>query len=158
MTLNILDIIELRSQRVVDINDNDLPVGLLLVEQSHNTENLDLLHLTWESNQLTDFTDIQWIIVALGLGLGVDNVGVLPGLKWRSELKSMDLGGRTYLGESTIVPEIALVGEAVADETELALLDILLDWAGELSAQMRWSEVSAVMKEATPPTFLNAST
>lgn len=32
----------------------------------------------------------------------------------------------SYLRESTIVPEITLMWEAVADETKLALLDILL--------------------------------
>jgi len=35
--------------------------------------------------------------------------------------------GLSYLGEGTVVPDIALVGEAVADEAELALLDVLLD-------------------------------
>jgi hypothetical protein len=34
---------------------------------------------------------------------------------------------RPYLGEGTVVPEVALVGEAVADVAKLALLDILLD-------------------------------
>jgi hypothetical protein len=34
----------------------------------------------------------------------------------------------SYLWESTVVPEITLVWEAVTDEAELALLDILLDW------------------------------
>jgi hypothetical protein len=33
----------------------------------------------------------------------------------------------SYLGEGAIVPEVALMGEAVADEAQLALLDILLD-------------------------------
>lgn len=33
----------------------------------------------------------------------------------------------TYLREGTVVPEVALVGEAVTDVTELALLDVLLD-------------------------------
>ena len=42
-------------------------------------------------------------------------------------LKSM----QTHLWEGTIVPEIALVWEAVANETKLALLDILLDWVEE---------------------------
>lgn len=32
-----------------------------------------------------------------------------------------------HLGEGTVVPEVALVGEAVADEAELALLGVLLD-------------------------------
>jgi len=36
-------------------------------------------------------------------------------------------GESSYLWESTIVPEITLVWEAVADEAKLALLDILLD-------------------------------
>jgi hypothetical protein len=40
----------------------------------------------------------------------VGDVGVLPGL-----------------GEGTVVPEVALVGEAVADEAQLALLGVLLD-------------------------------
>ena len=60
------------------INDNDLPIGFLLVQQGHDTKDLDLLDLAGISNQLTDFTDVQWIIVTLGLSLGVDNVGVFP--------------------------------------------------------------------------------
>ena len=31
------------------------------------------------------------------------------------------------LGESTVVPDVSVVGETVSDETELALLDVLLD-------------------------------
>lgn len=37
------------------------------------------------------------------------------------------IGGETYLGECTVVPKVALVGEAVADEAELSLLGVLLD-------------------------------
>lgn len=33
----------------------------------------------------------------------------------------------TYLGESTIVPDVTLMGEAVADKSKLALLGVLLD-------------------------------
>ena len=32
-----------------------------------------------------------------------------------------------YLGEGTVVPEVTLVGEAVTDETKLALLGVLLN-------------------------------
>lgn len=39
---------------------------------------------------------------------------------------------RSYLGEGTVVPEVALVGEAVADEAQLALLGVLLDGVEEL--------------------------
>ena len=38
----------------------------------------------------------------------------------------------TYAGEGTVVPEVTLVGEAVADVAELALLHILLDGVEEL--------------------------
>ena len=37
-----------------------------------------------------------------------------------------------YLREGTVVPEVTLVGEAVADEAELSLLDVLLDGVQEL--------------------------
>lgn len=37
-----------------------------------------------------------------------------------------------YLREGTVVPEITLVGEAVTDETKLALLDVLLDGVQKL--------------------------
>jgi len=111
VSLNILDIIELWCQWVIDIDDNNLPVSLLLIEKSHNTKDLDLLDLTRVSDQFSDLADVQWVIVSLGLGLGVDDVGVFPGL-----------------GERAIVPEIALVGEAVADESKFAFLDILLNW------------------------------
>jgi hypothetical protein len=55
----------------------------------------------------------------------VDNIRVLPGLnllvlQYRS-------GRSLYLRESTIVPEVTLVGEAVANKSKLALLDVLLD-------------------------------
>lgn len=39
---------------------------------------------------------------------------------------------KTHAREGTVVPEVALVGEAVADETQLALLDILLNGVEEL--------------------------
>lgn len=80
MALNILNVVELRGKRVVDINDDDLPVGLFLVEQSHHTKNLDLLDLAGVANKLTNLADIERVVVTLGLGLGVDDIGVFPGL------------------------------------------------------------------------------
>ena len=38
----------------------------------------------------------------------------------------------SYLREGTVVPEVALVGEAVADESKLALLNVLLDGVEEI--------------------------
>lgn len=80
MALNILDIVKLWCQWVVDIDDNDLPVSLLLVEESHDTEDLDLLDLSWVADKLTNLADVQWVVVALSLGLWVDDIWVLPGL------------------------------------------------------------------------------
>ena len=37
------------------------------------------------------------------------------------------LEGATHLGEGAVVPDVAVVGEAVADVAEAALLDVLLD-------------------------------
>lgn len=110
VTLDVLDVVEAGSERVVDVDDDDLPVGLALVEESHDTEDLDLLDLTGLGDELADLADVERVVVAVHLGLGVGDVGVLPGL-----------------GEGTVVPEVALVGEAVADETQLALLGVLLD-------------------------------
>jgi len=40
---------------------------------------------------------------------------------------SEDCTPQTYLGKGAVVPEVTLVGEAVTDIAELALLDVLLD-------------------------------
>ena len=80
LALNILDVVELRSKRIVDVDDNDLPVGLLLVNQGHDTENLDLLDLAGVADKLTNLANVEGVVVTLGLGLGVDGVGVFPGL------------------------------------------------------------------------------
>lgn len=80
VALDILNIVELGCKRVVDVDDNDLPVGLLLVKQSHDTEDLDLDDLTGLGNKLTNLAHVQWVVVTLGLGLRVDGIGVFPGL------------------------------------------------------------------------------
>lgn len=110
VALNILDIVQTGSKRVVDVDDDDLPVGLTLVEKSHDTEDLDLLDFTRLCDELADFADVERVVVTLLLRLGVSDVGVFPGLR-----------------EGTVVPKVALVGKAVADEAKLALLGVLLD-------------------------------
>jgi hypothetical protein len=84
VALNILNIVELVGQRVVDVDNNDFPVGLLLVEEGHDAENLDLLNLASVTDELTNLANVERVVVTLGLGLGVDGVGVLPGLPSRS--------------------------------------------------------------------------
>ena len=58
VALDILNVVELRSQRIFNVNNNDLPVGLFLVEESHHTEDLDLLDLTSVADELTNLADI----------------------------------------------------------------------------------------------------
>jgi hypothetical protein len=128
VALDVLDIVELGGQWVVDVDDHDLPVGLALIEQSHDTEDLDLDHLTGLGDKLTNLADVQWVVVALGLGFLVDNIGVLPSLYSISTGVLSDIGvASSYLGEATVVPEVTLVGEAVPHVAELTLLDVLLD-------------------------------
>lgn len=102
--LDVLNVVELRGERVVDVDDDDLPVGLTLVEEGHDAENLDLLDLADVADLLADLADVERVVVASRLGLGVDLGRVLP-----------------RLGEGTVVPDVTLVREAVADEAELAL-------------------------------------
>lgn len=43
------------------------------------------------------------------------------------------LNKKTHLGESTVVPDVTVVGEAVADVAETTLLDVLLDGVERLA-------------------------
>jgi hypothetical protein len=108
--LHILDIIQLRGERIIDINRNDLPIRLALVQQCHDAQDLDLLHLAGLGDELADLADVEGVIVTLGFGLRVRGARVFPGLR-----------------ESAIVPNVAFVGKAVAHEAELAFLCVLLD-------------------------------
>lgn len=50
--------------------------------------------------------------------------------------------GVTDLGKGTVVPEVSLVREAVADIAELALLDVLLDGVEGLLLVDLWNPIS----------------
>jgi hypothetical protein len=125
---HILDIVELWCQWILDIDDNNFPVGLLFIEQSHDAEDLDLLNVAWPGDEFSNFANVERVVVTLGLGLGVNDVGVFPCLVVRVRVvRSAMFVLSSYLREGTVVPEIAFVWEAVADESKLALLDVLLD-------------------------------
>ena len=85
VALDILDVVELGRKGVVHVDDDDLPVGLLLVEEGHDAEHLDLLDLAGVADELTDFADVKRVIVTLGLSLGMNRVGILPGLRRESQ-------------------------------------------------------------------------
>lgn len=128
MALNILNVVELGCQRVEDIDDDDLPVCLALVKESHDSENLDLLDLTDVANLFANLANIKGVVVALSLGLSVGGGRVFPGLDERliSRHQSCAMTA-THLGERAVVPDVTVVGEAVANKAQLVLLDILLD-------------------------------
>lgn len=129
MTLDVLDVIQLGSKRVGDVNDDDLPVGFTLIEEGHDTEDLDLLDLASEADLFTDLANVKRIIVALGLGFGVRVVGIFPGLEECYYLGNAWVNARdlTNLREGTVVPDVTVVGEAVSNETQTTLLDVLFD-------------------------------
>jgi hypothetical protein len=78
MPLHILDVVQFGSKGIIDINDDDLPVGLFLIEQSHDAEDLDLLDLTAVADELADLAHVKGIVVAFCFSFGVDDVGVFP--------------------------------------------------------------------------------
>jgi len=110
VVLDVLNIVQFVGERIINVDNDDFPVGLALVEESHNTEDLDLLDLAGVADLLTDLTDVERVVVTLGLGFWVGGLRVFPGLR-----------------ESTVVPDITVVGEAVANETQTTLLNVLLD-------------------------------
>ena len=81
MTLNVLDVVQLGCERILDIDDDDLPVGLTFVEQSHDAENLDLLDLANIADLLANLADIERIVVATSLSFSVRLRGVFPSLR-----------------------------------------------------------------------------
>lgn len=89
VSLHILNIVQSRSKGVVDVDDEDFPVSLTFVEEGHDTKDLDLLYLASVGNGFTDFADVERVIVTVGAGLGVLDVGVLPSLR-----------------EGTVVPDV----------------------------------------------------
>jgi hypothetical protein len=138
VALDVLNVVELGSEGVVDVDDEDLPVGLTLVEESHDTEDLDLLDGTDGADRLTDLANVEGVVVTVGLGLGVLVRGVLPGLgegtvgesERLERVEGRGKGGKKKKRKgknAPVVPDVTLVGEAVADETELALLGVLKD-------------------------------
>ena len=80
LALDVLDVVHAARERVAHVDDDHLPVRLALVEERHDAEHLDLLHLADIADLLTDLADVEGIVVTLGLGLGVLLGRVFPGL------------------------------------------------------------------------------
>lgn len=81
MSLDIFDVIQLGCKRILNIDDDDLPVCLSFVEKSHDAEDFDLLDLADVTNMFANFTNIKWVIISPGLCLGVGLIGIFPSLR-----------------------------------------------------------------------------
>merc|ERR1719184_5246 len=108
--VNIVDIIQIVSKRIIDINSNQLPVSFALVNHSEDTQHFHLDHGAPLVDSLTNLTNINRIIVTLAVGGGVGMVWILPCLR-----------------DCPVVPDIPVVREAVSNIPKFALLDILLN-------------------------------
>ena len=83
LALDVLDVVHAARELVAHVDDDHLPVRLALVEEGHDAEHLDLLDLPDVADLLADLAHVERVVVALGLGLGVGLVRVLPGLAGR---------------------------------------------------------------------------
>jgi hypothetical protein len=78
MAFNILDVVQFRCQRVVDVNGNDFPIRLLFVQKSHDSQYFYDLDLPRITHKFANFADVERIVVALRFRLGMDGIGILP--------------------------------------------------------------------------------
>lgn len=81
MPFDIFDIIQLWCQRIQDVDNDDLPIGLTLVEKGHDTKDLDLLDLTSKANLFSYLAYIEGVVVSLCLCLSMRLVGIFPCLR-----------------------------------------------------------------------------
>ena len=85
------------------------------------------------ANELSNLADVERIIVAFGLRLRMSLVRVFPRLPMKNSIdcrylaRPWKVSCNTDLRESTIIPNITVVRETVADKTKFALFDVLLD-------------------------------
>ena len=68
-------IVQLGRERVLNVDDKDLPVGLAFIKESHDAEDFNLPYIT---HQFADLADIQRMVVTVGLGLAVLLSRILP--------------------------------------------------------------------------------
>jgi hypothetical protein len=132
MPLYILNIVELRSQWVVDIYDNDFPIRLSLIKQSHDTENLDLFDLSNIPKLFANLTHVERVVVAVSLCLSMHLSRVFPGLIHVNQYSvdkppKRQQGKLSHLRECTVVPDIAMMRETIANKPEPATFDVLFD-------------------------------
>lgn len=81
VSLDVLNIVELGCKRILDIDNDDFPVGLTLVQERHDTEDFDLFNLTNITDLFADLTNIERIVVTLGFSFSMLLAGIFPSLE-----------------------------------------------------------------------------
>jgi hypothetical protein len=62
--LDVVDVVELGGQRVVDVDGDDLPVALALVDEADGAQDFDLDDRAALVDARADLAHVQWIVVA----------------------------------------------------------------------------------------------
>lgn len=78
MRLHVGDGIDLLRQRIVDVDHDDLPVRLPLVQDRQAAEEFDPFDLAGRGDVGAEFADVEGVVVASFLGVGVDEGWVFP--------------------------------------------------------------------------------
>jgi hypothetical protein len=78
--LDVLDAINVGSDRVFDVNHEDFPVGLTAVVGRYGAQNFGLSDLAKVAWVLPDVEEVDRVVVTGFVGEGVADVGVFPGL------------------------------------------------------------------------------
>ena len=108
--VHVVDIIEVLRKRIGHINTNHFPVRLTLVYHRKDSEDLDLDDGASGLDLVAYLAHVNWVIIPLAVGRFVGVVGIFPGLR-----------------DSAVVPDVAVVREAVGHKPQLALLHVLLE-------------------------------
>jgi hypothetical protein len=105
LRLNVINIVQLRSQRIVHVDANDFPISFPFVNQSESSQDLHFLDLASDAQGRANFANVDGVVVTFAASVRVDSVRVLPGLR-----------------QSAIIP---IVPVSVRYISELPVLDIL---------------------------------
>jgi hypothetical protein len=76
--LDVLDVVQFARPSVVDVNGDDLPIRLAVVDHAQHAENLYLARLADADLPQPDLADVQRVVVATHPRVRVDEVGVFP--------------------------------------------------------------------------------
>ncbi len=137
--LYVFNAVQLGRQRIVDVDDNGLPVRLVVVEEGHDPEDFDLLHFASEPDPRSDLAGVDRVVVPPSFGLRIEMGGIFPRLDTGRQHGSvvrtylhrvvLDFVGEraAYLGQSAIIPDITVEWVYVPHVSEFTIFHILFD-------------------------------